>query len=301
MSRVIVRKAKKTVFDLEIDKKELSIARSIERALKSIKDSVNEAEVAEALKANISSYLKYTIDYNRIDELFKSEIKKSCEAGVTLGAVNEAKNLKKQVTKALKVDIVSEIIPEIPFTLDNVRVAGFINSRIQQIGMLMVNANMSTLEKVVKLNFNKGYSPKQIANIIKNSIGLNERGAMAVSNLEASLRVAGKAESVIEKSINAYSNRLIKQRALNIARTEVMTAVNFGQTEIWKQSFEAGFVKEQDYLKEWSTAFDELVCPICEPLDGEQVEVNAEFSGGFQGPPAHNSCRCLKSLVYKGN
>ncbi len=301
MSRIIVRKTKKTIFDLEIDKKELSIARSIERALKSIKDSVNEAEVTEALKANISSYLKYTIDYNRIDELFKTEIKKSCEAGVTLGAVNEAKNLKKQVTKALKVDIVSEIIPEVPFTLDNVRVAGFINSRVQKIGALMINANMTTLETVVRLNFRNGYAPKQIANIIKNSIGLTERGAMAVNNLENSLRLAGKAESVIEKSINFYSNRLIKQRALNIARTEVMTAVNFGQTEIWKQSFEAGFVKEQDYLKEWNTAFDELVCPICEPLDGEQVEVSAEFSGGFQSPPAHNSCRCLKSLVYKGN
>lgn len=41
----------------------------------------------------------------------------------------------------------------------------------------------------------------------------------------------------------------------------------------------------------WLTSNDEMVCPICGPLNGQTTPKNGEFSGvGY--PPAHVRCRC---------
>ena len=41
----------------------------------------------------------------------------------------------------------------------------------------------------------------------------------------------------------------------------------------------------------WRTSRDELVCPICLPLDGEQKKINESFDG--YTIPAHPNCRCF--------
>jgi hypothetical protein len=46
------------------------------------------------------------------------------------------------------------------------------------------------------------------------------------------------------------------------------------------------------WRKEWYTAVDELVCPVCRALHGTIVPVDKKFPGGFDGPPAHDGCRC---------
>jgi hypothetical protein len=55
--------------------------------------------------------------------------------------------------------------------------------------------------------------------------------------------------------------------------------------------------------KRWNTAVDELVCPICEPLDG--MEIGLEEDGftteagdiGLTGPPAHVNCILPGNIV----
>jgi SPP1 gp7 family putative phage head morphogenesis protein len=76
-----------------------------------------------------------------------------------------------------------------------------------------------------------------------------------------------------------------EKRADLIATTEVTRAFAEGNLTAWK---ETGFTEG----KEWVTANDELVCPICRPLDGEVVAIDADFSGGHHSPPAHPRCRC---------
>jgi len=49
-------------------------------------------------------------------------------------------------------------------------------------------------------------------------------------------------------------------------------------------------------IKTWFANQDDLVCPICGPLNGKSVKINAEFTGGdgkrYFNPPAHVNCRC---------
>jgi len=78
-------------------------------------------------------------------------------------------------------------------------------------------------------------------------------------------------------------------RASLIAATEVTRAYAEGNQETWRAS---GVV---DGIR-WMTAEDELVCPICAPLDGQEADLSQGFA---DGPPAHPNCRCYLQPVVK--
>lgn len=81
-------------------------------------------------------------------------------------------------------------------------------------------------------------------------------------------------------------------RAEMIAVTEVTRAVAEGEAAAVDALGEAGF----EMVGEWQTANDELVCPICEPLNGQQavdgVFTHPETGDTYDLPPAHPRCRC---------
>lgn len=82
-------------------------------------------------------------------------------------------------------------------------------------------------------------------------------------------------------------------RADLIAVTEVTRAYANGQ----KAAFQAAGVRRW----RWNTNHDELVCPVCQPLNGRVVEIGQSF-GEFRGqvftePPSHPGCRCWVSPV----
>lgn len=88
-------------------------------------------------------------------------------------------------------------------------------------------------------------------------------------------------------------------RAEVIARTETMRASNEGQIQLWDQATEAGLLTG-DEKKEWIVTPDDRLCPICEPLDGVQVERDGSFdtdAGRVDNPPAHPRCRCTIGLA----
>jgi SPP1 gp7 family putative phage head morphogenesis protein len=45
-------------------------------------------------------------------------------------------------------------------------------------------------------------------------------------------------------------------------------------------------------VKRWDTAYDDIVCPECSPLNGRIVDKDAEFEPGVMLPPRHPRCRC---------
>lgn len=75
-----------------------------------------------------------------------------------------------------------------------------------------------------------------------------------------------------------------------IAVTEVTRAFAAGNQAAWETSK----VVEG---KQWNTAVDELVCPICGPLNGKTAALNETFGGLYDHPPAHPRCRCWLSPV----
>jgi len=75
-----------------------------------------------------------------------------------------------------------------------------------------------------------------------------------------------------------------QERALLIARTEIIRAHAEGQLT----ALENLGVEEVGVAVEWSTADDELVCPLCESLEGVVLKLD-EARGML---PRHPNCRC---------
>ena len=97
-----------------------------------------------------------------------------------------------------------------------------------------------------------------------------------------------------------YAGRQHRYRAMNIARTELAMAYNEGAIGAVEAAQAQGYMG--DMVKVWLTADDERVCPICAPLDGVEVNINAFFTGNtnrapLRIPPAHPQCRCAVDFV----
>lgn len=81
-----------------------------------------------------------------------------------------------------------------------------------------------------------------------------------------------------------------ESRAEAIAVTEVTRAFARGNQEAWRA---AGIIEGN----RWNTNADELVCPICQPLNGRAVRIGESFDLGITSPPAHVRCRCWLTPV----
>ena len=102
----------------------------------------------------------------------------------------------------------------------------------------------------------------------------------------------GKGPREIAKEMTEKVDGITRQRALTIARTETIYAHAEGQLD----SFVALGVEDVGIMAEWSSAGDDLVCPLCLPLDGVVMKV-WEARGII---PRHPNCRCSWIPAFSG-
>lgn len=175
----------------------------------------------------------------------------------------------------------------------------------------------AAIREIITLAFNEGIPPARAARMIRGVVGLTSRGATAVDNLRlrieehpgglvragnVPIRVPedGMTSARLERTLQGYADRLTRQRALVIARTETLRASNEGQRQLWHQAVQAGLLSGHE-RREWIATPDERECPICEELDGKTAGLHEDFEsaseGGIIGPPAHPNCRCTTGIT----
>lgn len=95
--------------------------------------------------------------------------------------------------------------------------------------------------------------------------------------------------------VDALSKEFPPEPADLIAITEITSAYAISeQKEGEKLKIEW---KDVPVVKIWTTNNDFLVCPICEELDGKEVEIDEPFAKDIFIPPAHPGCRCWISAT----
>lgn len=109
---------------------------------------------------------------------------------------------------------------------------------------------------------------------IRDLVGRQAQEGWSIPELAREIRALGEVES--------------RRRATLIARTETATAYSKGALLAYERS---GVVAQV----EWLTAGSEA-CPICEPLDGQLVDLGKAW-GDVAHPPAHPGCRCAIAPV----
>ena len=96
------------------------------------------------------------------------------------------------------------------------------------------------------------------------------------------------------------AERMLYDRANRIASHEAWSLKQLGKQAEWTQKIMKGDLPKGT-KKIWVTAQDELVCPVCAPMDNIVVDVTEQFkttSGKFFAPPVHINCRCEIYLQF---
>lgn len=152
----------------------------------------------------------------------------------------------------------------------------------------------AALRATIVKSMASGSTVYDTAKNVKKLIGLTTAQASAAENYRDKLDDAGSLTATqIDKEVESYADELLTARSENIARTEVMDALNAGQSESFTQAQADGFLNE-DATKEWIVTDDDKLCPECAEMDGKTVPVTEEFPEG--DPPLHPNCRCTIAI-----
>jgi SPP1 gp7 family putative phage head morphogenesis protein len=132
--------------------------------------------------------------------------------------------------------------------------------------------------------------------LVKELRGTTEKGVTAAqAQIQATLQQSVGQFLETPKMTRADLEKLLaptfgEARASMIAVTEVTRAASAATTHYQEYLGEHGLQME----RVWHTRNDELVCPICGPLNGQPESVwAADFP---DGPPSHVNCRCAVGL-----
>ena len=158
----------------------------------------------------------------------------------------------------------------------------------------VVEETKAAIRVLVVRSIREGIAPMEIARMMRSLLGMNSLQMQGALNYRKTLIKLGHPPEKVQKLLEKYTAKKIKQRTETIARTEVMTALNRGKLAGWLQAQEKGLL-DPWATKKWLTPFDERTCPICGAVNGQEVLLNKSFqlrASERMMPPAHPRCRC---------
>ena len=144
----------------------------------------------------------------------------------------------------------------------------------------------------------QGMSPAQAAPLIEAVVGLNRVQAEALMNRATELVERGIPAPRREAILARYAARLRRQRAMVIARHELIQAANAGRRAVWARDVADGLIAPERWEREWVAIVpsDGRTCRYCIGQDGRVAPINGVYPDGSSGPPGHVLCRCTEVL-----
>lgn len=141
----------------------------------------------------------------------------------------------------------------------------------------------------------------QLARTLRGLVGLTSRQADSLVRYSAGLTADGVSPARADELIARQTQRLIRRRAMTIARTETINAASTGQHLLWQQARAQGLVSA-DLRRYWIVTPDDRLCMLCRPVPGlnpDGVGLDEPFRtplGGVLYPTLHPQCRCAVVL-----
>lgn len=256
--------------------------------LAAIPDGVREDDLARAIETGNAHAARFDAEVLDVDPL--TEV---LTAVYGRAAGDEGRSLR--YAKAVETATVSL---SFEFDMTNPEVARWAERNAAELVVEIDRGTRQTIRQLVLRAVVDGGHPRDLARAIRPNIGLHSRWATAVMNHRARLERAGVSGSRLASATAKYHDKLLKARALNIARTEVLKAANAGKLASWDQMYRQGYFGTTMPSKVWIAASDAE--PVCAATDGQTVPLYDEFSnamGSFPMPPAHPGCRCTAVIA----
>jgi len=164
------------------------------------------------------------------------------------------------------------------------------------------SATRQAIRTLIVRGISQGIPPRELAGEIRQLIGLTSPQQAAARAYKASLRRMGHSPQRVEALMETYVARKLRERALMIARTETMSALNQGKMLAARDAVDDGRLEQPE--KTWvATPGLSTCCDACRKMDGKTIALDKMFStplGKVQAPPLHPHCRCTIA-VTEGN
>lgn len=162
---------------------------------------------------------------------------------------------------------------------------------------LMDEHQKHALRQIISDGFTQGLTRRDISRrLIYDGLGLNARQAASLGKYQLQLQAAGVGKETLIRKTQRHRDKLLRQRATMIARTETMRASNMGVQLGLEARIAKGALDPAKARKIWIVTHDDRTCPYCFALEGQLQPVHAPFVSETHGttlvPPIHPLCRC---------
>lgn len=301
-----------------------STARALSKGFAVFKSRVDTEDIAGALKDKSVDQTVERIPF----ELLPDDLKET-NVRILTTTVDGADVARKFMQPSLARDL--------RFRINTPRMREIVDNQVGELITDITARSQASIRDIMQRSLSRGLSRNSTAKLIKDTIGLTEKQTQAVENFRISIenenfglltqqqrsilaprmfreqrdkidlanpkvrarfiRIA--MEKRIDTVVGRYSDRLLNQRSMNIARTESLRAVNEGIREQWEQAADDGLINRDKALKQW-VIDPTTACNLCRPLSGITVPMTEQFQtqiGSVEGPPLHPQCNCISVLI----
>lgn len=267
---------------------------AVSDALKGLSDYVDMKAVARAFDRHDVNAVLAAVDWNAFADHLKPAV------GNLVGAYRTAATLANKAVRGVRKDASSVIEPSMVVTNDlAIEFARIASARLVQ---GITETTRATLQDVVRRALAGEMTKDEAARLIRNIVGLTDQQAMAVENYRAVLLADHDLDAdQVESRTGKYADKLLADRGQIIARQEIMTAAREGQEAAWDQAANDGLIVRGQTRKVWIVTDDDRLCPLCEAMDGQTVDLDEDFhseEGAVGAEGAHIACRCDIGLVF---
>jgi hypothetical protein len=295
MGFVFIHKAKKktrlpTQLEKIGDRFTSLISADLIKGIKRVKQKANIDKIAEAFEKGSPAHVVENIPWQQsIEDLLPGFEK-----------INESFDIAADLTyKTLPVSIQENLLTD----LRNPSYKKFISDRFSQYLQDLNTDSQQAIQRIIQRSFTHGMRPKDAAREIITHLGLNDRQSIALMNFQMKLEMNQESPAKIKDLTDKYSDRLLKQRSVMIARTEIANANNQGQLSVWAQAQNEGLMDPETTLKQWKT--DRNPCEkICEKMRDTKVKLHEKWvlpNGRLAEVPndSHPNCYCYMVLIFE--
>lgn len=299
------------------------VARLIKQTLDAVIASIDPNALAAALTANRFDALWRHLALERLTPAMRPALNRlavvhDLSAVEATAAIETSPVIRKARPRRLKTPAVINLTYD---PLNPATVAAQ-NATNDAISAGVENTAQATAEVILSAGLERGDRPEVIARALRETLGMsaqeataiqNYRGALETGNLsplqralrdrrfDASVRRGGLTDEQIDRMVQRYAERYRAYRATRLARTETLRAANQGKRAAWNQYLAMTGRARDSVRRFWTTAGDELVCPICLPIPGmnpDGIPIDGKYEspiGPIDAPPdPHPLCRCTE-------
>jgi hypothetical protein len=179
---------------------------------------------------------------------------------------------------------------------------------VERFNKYLLDLNVEAQEHIqrqIMRSFSHAKHPSEVADDIIDHIGLNHRQSIALTNYQMGLKEKGVPEAQARRLSDDYETRLLEQRSIMIARTEIQNANNQGQLSVWQAAQDEGLLDAETTFKIWGT--DRDPCPICKSMKGKKVKLNEKWLIKYPNgkekladvpSDAHPHCYCYSTILF---